>query len=158
MRPSYLYYGNLEYDIGKTTKSCHRDQSVLKTFISHLMNLSTWANTQFWDLAQLWHHVAEMNPARRSVRPLWLGPFWVGPFWLWITLGPFQLRPFRSGAVLTREREIKFISLFGDRGHRSPYSPYKPCNYNLYIGIIISPHIDNTQSTVIINLRKKQLK
>ena len=45
VRPSYLYYGNLEYDIGKTTKSCHRDQSVLKTFISHLMNLSTWANT-----------------------------------------------------------------------------------------------------------------
>ena len=25
-----------------------------------------------------------------------------------------------------REREIKFIGLFGDRGHRGPYSPYKP--------------------------------
>ena len=35
-----------------------------------------------------------------------------------------------------REREIKFIGLFGDRGHRGPYSPYKPCNHNLYIGII----------------------
>ena len=46
-----------------------------------------------------------------------------------------------------REREIKFISLFGDRGHRDPYSPYKPCNHNLYIGIIIFPHIDNPQST-----------
>ena len=46
-----------------------------------------------------------------------------------------------------KEREIKFISLFGDRGHRGPYSPYKLCNHNLYIGIIIFPHIDNPQST-----------
>ena len=45
------------------------------------------------------------------------------------------------------EREIKFIGLFGDRGHRGPYSPYKPCNHNLYIGIIIFPHTDNPQST-----------
>ena len=45
------------------------------------------------------------------------------------------------------EREIKFIGLFGDRGHRGPYSPYKPCNRNLYIGIVIFPHIDNPQST-----------
>ena len=28
------------------------------------------------------------------------------------------------------EREIKCIGLFGDRGHQSPYSPYKPCNHN----------------------------
>ena len=47
----------------------------------------------------------------------------------------------------TFKREIKFISLFGDRGHRGPYSPYKLCNHNLYIGIIIFPHIDNPQST-----------
>ena len=46
-----------------------------------------------------------------------------------------------------REREIKFIGLFEDRGHRGPYSPYKPFNHNLYIGIIILPHIDNPQST-----------
>ena len=46
-----------------------------------------------------------------------------------------------------REREIKFIGLFGDRRHRGPYSPYKPCNHNLYIGIVIFPHIDNPQST-----------
>ena len=45
------------------------------------------------------------------------------------------------------EREIKFIGLFGDRGHRGPYGPYKPCNHNLYIGIIIFLHIDNPQST-----------
>ena len=46
-----------------------------------------------------------------------------------------------------REREIQFIGLFEDRGHRGPYSPYKPFNHNLYIGIIIFPHIDNPQST-----------
>ena len=46
-----------------------------------------------------------------------------------------------------REREIKFIGLFEDRGHRGPYSPYEPFNHNLYIGIIILPHIDNPQST-----------
>ena len=44
-------------------------------------------------------------------------------------------------------REIKFIGLFGDRGQQGPYQPYKPCNHNLYIGIIIFPHIDNAQST-----------
>ena len=57
-----------------------------------------------------------------------------------------------------REREIKFIGLFEDRGHRGPYSPYKPFNHNLYIGIIIFPHIDNHNLQVTINLRKKQLK
>ena len=41
------------------------------------------------------------------------------------------------------EREMKFIGLFGDRGH---CGPHKPCNHNLYIGIIIFPHIDNPQS------------
>ena len=46
-----------------------------------------------------------------------------------------------------REREIKFIGLFEDRGHRGPYSPYKPFDHNLYIGIIIFPRIDNPQST-----------
>ena len=46
-----------------------------------------------------------------------------------------------------REREILFISIFEDRGHQGPYSPYKPFNHNLYIGIIIFPHIDNPQST-----------
>ena len=42
------------------------------------------------------------------------------------------------------EREIKFIGLFGYIVHQGPY---KPCNHNLYIGIIIFPHIDNPQST-----------
>ena len=35
-----------------------------------------------------------------------------------------------------RERDIKFIGLFENRGHQGPYSPYKPFNHNLYIGII----------------------
>ena len=52
-----------------------------------------------------------------------------------------------DGLVQEREREIKFIGLFENRGHRGPYSPYKPFNHNLYIGIIIFPHIDNPQST-----------
>ena len=34
----------------------------------------------------------------------------------------------RSGSQRERERDIKFIGLFGDRGHRGPYSPYKPWN------------------------------
>ena len=46
-----------------------------------------------------------------------------------------------------REREIKFIGLFENRGHQGPYSSYKPFNHNLYIGIIIFPHIDNPQYT-----------
>ena len=39
---------------------------------------------------------------------------------------------------------IKFNGLSGDSGQRGPYNP---CNHSLYIGIIIFPHIDNTQST-----------
>ena len=57
-----------------------------------------------------------------------------------------------------REREIKFIGLFGDRGHRGPYSPYKRCNHNLYIGIIIFPHIDSPQSTGYNHPKKKTIK
>ena len=49
--------------------------------------------------------------------------------------------------MIIRERNIKFIGLFEDRGHRGPYSPYKPCNHNLYTGIIIFPHIYNPQYT-----------
>ena len=46
--------------------------------------------------------------------------------------------------VWVREWVIKFSGLSGDSGQRSPY---KPCNQSLYIGIIIFPRIDNTQST-----------
>ena len=52
-----------------------------------------------------------------------------------------------SNGVSKLEREIKFIGLFEDKGHRGPCSPYKPFNHNLYIGINIFPHIDSPQST-----------
>ena len=51
-----------------------------------------------------------------------------------------------STISLVSEWVINLNSLFGDSGHWGPYSPYKPCNYSLYIGIIIFPHINNTQS------------
>ena len=53
-------------------------------------------------------------------------------------------------AILSRppcEWVIKFKCLSGDSRQRGPYNQYKPCNHSLYIGIIIFPHIDNTQST-----------
>ena len=50
------------------------------------------------------------------------------------------------------EREIKFISLFGDREHQGPY---KLCNHNIYIGIIVFPHIDDPQSTGYNKPKKK---
>ena len=53
---------------------------------------------------------------------------------------------------------IKFNSFFGDSGQRDPYSPYKPCNHRLYIGIIIFPHIDNAQSRATIYFKKKDIK
>ena len=49
--------------------------------------------------------------------------------------------------VCTWWQVTKFLGLSRDSGQRGPYSPYKPCNHSLYIGIIIFPHLDNTQST-----------
>ena len=63
-----------------------------------------------------------------------------------VIMGFYSLRR-RFTSIREREREIKFIGLFENRGHRGPYSPYKPFNHNLYIGIIIFPHIDNPQYT-----------
>ena len=57
-----------------------------------------------------------------------------------------------------REREIKLIGLLGDRGQQGSYSPYKPCNHNLYIGMIIFPHIDNPQSAGYNQPKKKTIK
>ena len=50
---------------------------------------------------------------------------------------------------------IKFNGLSGDIGQRGPYGP---CNYSLYIGIIIFPHIDYTIYRPQLTLRKKELK
>ena len=52
-----------------------------------------------------------------------------------------------DGTRTVNEWVIRFHGLSGDSGQGGPYSPYKPCNQGLYIGIIIFPHIDNTQST-----------
>ena len=38
----------------------------------------------------------------------------------------------------------------------SPCSPYKPCNHNLYIGVIIFPHTENTQHTGYNGLKEKR--
>ena len=40
---------------------------------------------------------------------------------------------------VTQPQWVKFNGLSGDIRHRGPYSPYKPCNNSLYIGIIIFP-------------------
>ena len=42
---------------------------------------------------------------------------------------------------------IKFNDFPWDGGQRGPYNPYKPCDHNLYTGIIIFPHVDYPQST-----------
>ena len=65
---------------------------------------------------------------------------------------------YRSPQEPKEQREIKFIGLFEDRGHRGPYSPYKTFNHNLYIGTIIFPHIDNPQSTGYNSPKKKPIK
>ena len=56
--------------------------------------------------------------------------------WLAVFVEQTIVRSFVSDSVLRP---------FWDSVHRGPCSPYKPCNHNLHIGIIIFPHIDNTQ-------------
>ena len=62
-----------------------------------------------------------------------------------------------SGQWQVSESAIKFNRLFGDSGYRGPCSPYKQCNYSLYIGIIIFSHIDNTQCAGHGELYEKRL-
>ena len=52
-----------------------------------------------------------------------------------------------NDCVIMSEWVIKFNILSEDSVQRGPYSPRKPCNHSLYIGIIIFPHTDNPQST-----------
>ena len=82
---------------------------------------------------------------RKSSKPITLWHYYKDSEWHF----PFFFFNFLNTLYVfkTRERDIKLIGLFEDRGHRGPYSPYKLCNHNLYIGIIIFPHIDNPQST-----------
>ena len=53
-----------------------------------------------------------------------------------------KLRPFCSGINVLRQ-----VHLIVNNGQWGPCNPYKPCNHNLYIGINIFPHIDDTQTT-----------
>ena len=54
---------------------------------------------------------------------------------------------FHVGWVGVGKGVIRFDGLSRDSEQRGPYSPYKTYKHSLYIGIIIFPHIDNTQST-----------
>ena len=63
--------------------------------------------------------------------------------------GKGKVMPLKKASEVSKvspvsEWVIKFNGLSGDSGQRGPYNP---CNHSLYIGIIIFPHIDNTQST-----------
>ena len=60
-----------------------------------------------------------------------------------------------SVTCLVPERDRERLSLLAFSG---TYSPYKPCNHNQYIGIIIFPHIDNPQSTGYNQPKKKAIK
>ena len=71
----------------------------------------------------------------------------IGLLTVWLQAICEPMLTFCYNILAEREREIKFIGLFEDRGHQGPYSPYKLFNHNLYIGIIIFPHIENPQST-----------
>ena len=101
----------------------------------------------------------------------------LGPYFCWYGLTLIHVRisnyihykvwdqityPFPNfkGAVEVIDWLIDWVQLpFWDSGHRGPCSPYKPCNHNLYIGIIIFPHKDNTQYMyVTITLRKRDIK
>ena len=53
--------------------------------------------------------------------------------------------PFVKG--IHRVSEWLGLTAFWDSGHKGPCSPYKPYNYNPYIGIIIVPYINSTQTT-----------
>ena len=58
--------------------------------------------------------------------------------------------------VRVSEWVIRFNGLSEDGVQRGPYSPYKPFNHGLCIGIIIFPYIiitHNQQATI--NLKKK---
>ena len=56
------------------------------------------------------------------------------------------------------EKVIKIKGFVSDTGQWGLRNPYKPWNHDLYIRIIIFPHIDNTQSTGCHWLLKNQIK
>ena len=74
----------------------------------------------------------------------------------WLFFSKIIKKTFHTLLVQGCEWVIKFNGLSGDSGQQGPYSPYKPCNHSLYIGIIIFPHIDNTQSRGHNQLQEKR--
>ena len=67
--------------------------------------------------------------------------------WTRSLLRPFQIHWQGSTGCwyISQKWVIKFNGLFWDSGHWGPCSQYKLCNHNLYVGVIIFPHRDNTQ-------------
>ena len=53
---------------------------------------------------------------------------------------------------------IKLNGLSVDSGQRGPYSPYKPCNHSLYIGIIIFLTYITHNLQLTITFKKKGIK
>ena len=66
----------------------------------------------------------------------------------WVILNIYvHISPEWRDSIGVSEWVIEFNGLSGDTRRWGPYSTYRPCNHSLYIGIIIFPHIDITQST-----------
>ena len=60
--------------------------------------------------------------------------------WSYFTgTGAIMIAPYSANEIVS-----KWLSLMAFLGRRGPCSP---CNRNIHIGIIIFPHIDDTQST-----------
>ena len=57
--------------------------------------------------------------------------------------------------MLTDLLSMEWVSLMASLEHQTPICAIQ-CNHSLYIGIIIFPHTDNTQSTGWNNLRKNE--
>ena len=57
----------------------------------------------------------------------------------WILIGLQKTTSPSEAMVRVRDKDYR---PFLDIEHRGPCTPYKPCNHNLYIGIIIFFHID----------------
>ena len=53
---------------------------------------------------------------------------------------------------------LSFYWPLSDSGQQGPCEPYNPWYHNLYIGLIIFPHIDNTESTAYSQLTKELIR
>ena len=131
------------------TKSCWQTiHHIHFTFQVWIMNIKSSV-----EIILTWWYFCNWRHVTTFCQNFWLADsfawnFLSGSDWPTAVMHNFFYHSFwLAGSMSSAQREIKFIDLFGDRGHRGPYSPYKPCNHNPYIGIIIFPHTDNPQST-----------